>query len=173
VQGYAVQHEVHRDKEDSVPRSIRLYLLSSGVAIAALLAGPIAGAQASDSTIIATLNQWGPRIVNDENAVAKGLTSYTHHRVKPLVKALHREVADLQTLRHQLRGESASSAKGRKAKGDIVKGLGLIAKAYGTLSKDVKASRGNGVPAAQVQAAIKTDKTGRADLQRGIKLLGG
>jgi hypothetical protein len=168
-----VEHEVHRDKEDSVPVSIRRSLLSSGVALCALLAGPIAGAQASDSTIIKTLNHWGPRIVNDENAVAKGLTAYTHHKVKPLVKALNHEVGDLHTLEHQLSGESASTAKGRKAKRDIVKGLGLIANAYGALARDATASHGNGVPAAKVRAAVATDKKGRADLQRGIKLLGG
>lgn len=153
--------------------SIRRYLLSSGVALCALLAGPIAGAQASDSTIVNTLNQWGPRIVNDESAVAKGLTAYKHHKVKPLVKALRHEVQDLHKLRHVLLGESASSAKGRKAKTDIIKGLGLIAEAYGALAKDAKASHGHGVPAAQLHAAVSTDKKGRADLQRGIKLLGG
>jgi hypothetical protein len=168
-----VKHEAHHDKEDSVPGSIRRYLLSSGVALCALLAGPIAGAQASDSTIITTLNQWGPRIVRDEKAIAKGLTAYTHHKAKPLEKALGHEVGDLHMLGHALAGESASSATGRKAKGDIVKGLGLIAKAYGALAKDVKAAHGQGVPVAKVQAAIATDKKGRADLQRGIKLLGG
>jgi hypothetical protein len=169
----ADQHEAHRDEEDSVPGSIRRYLLSSGVALCALLAGPIAGAQGSDSTIISTLNHWGPTIVKDENAVARGLTAYTHHKVKPLVRALNHEVGDLHTLRHLLRGESASSAKGRKAKADIVKGLGLIAAAYGALAKDAKASHGHGVPADKLQAAVNTDKKGRADLQRGIKLLGG
>jgi hypothetical protein len=172
-EGIHVQHEVHRDKEDSVPGSIRRYLLPSAVALCALLAGPIAGAQASDSTMITTLNQWGPKIVSDESGVANGLTAYTHHKVKPLVKALGHEVGDLHRLDRILSGESASSANGRTAKGDIVKGLGLIAKAYGTLAKDVKSSHGNGVPAGQVEAAISTDKRGRADLQRGIKLLGG
>jgi hypothetical protein len=114
-----------------VARSVRRYAFSSGVALIALLAGPIAGAQASDSTIVGTVNHWLPAIVRDENAVKAGLTAYTHHKVKPLVKALNHEVGDLHTLQHTVSGETASSAKGHQAKVKIVKGLGLIAQAYG------------------------------------------
>jgi hypothetical protein len=156
-----------------VARSVRRYAFSSGVALIALLAGPIAGAQASDSTIVGTVNHWLPAIVRDENAVKAGLTAYTHHKVKPLVKALNHEVGDLHTLQHTVSGETASSANGRQAKAKIVKGLGLIAKAYGTLAKDVKASHGNGVPPALLRSAVNTDQKGRRAFQAGIKLLEG
>ena len=54
-----------------------------------------------------------------------------------------------------------------------MKGLGLIAKAYSTLRKDVLAVNGGPVPKTQVTAAVNTDKKGRSKLLAGLHLLGG
>jgi hypothetical protein len=156
-----------------VARSVRRYALSSGVALIALLAGPIAGAQATDATIVGTVSHWGPRIAKDENALKAGLIAYAHHKFKPLEKALNHEVGDLHTLQHIVSGETASSANGRKAKQKIVTGLGLIAKGYGALATDVKASHGNGIPPAQLRSAVNTARKGRRAFLAGVKLLGG
>ena len=56
-----------------MPRGIRRYSLLLGVALCAVLSGPIAIAQASNNTLVATLNSYGPKIVKDENAVKVGL----------------------------------------------------------------------------------------------------
>ena len=154
-----------------MPRSVRRFSLLSGVALCAILGGPIAVAQASDNTLRATINSFAPKIVKDENAVKKGLAGYPHGKVKPLVRALNHEVGDLHSLKRKLSHEHASSAAGRKAKTDIVKGLGLIASAYGALRKDVQAANGGPVPAAQVNAAVNTDKKGRKKYLAGLKLL--
>ena len=69
--------------------------------------------------------------------------------------------------------ESASSAAGSKGKKDIVKGLTLIANAYGALRHDVQVANGGPVPASKVNAAVSTDKKGRKKLLAGLKLLGG
>jgi hypothetical protein len=156
-----------------VPRSLRRFSLLSGLALCAVLVGPIAVAQASDNTLRSTINSFAQKIVKDENAVKKGLAGYPHGKVKPLVHALNHEVGDLHALKRKLSHESGSSANGRKAKADIVKGLGLIATAYGALRKDVQAANGGPVPAAQVNAAVKTDKKGRKKYLAGLKLLGG
>lgn len=156
-----------------MPRSVRRLSLASGVALCAILGGPIAGAQASDNTIKTTLNSYAPKIVKDENAVRNGLTQYPKGKSKPLIRALAHEVGDLHTLKSKLSHESASSATGAKAKTDIVKGLGLIAKAYSALRKDVLAVHGGPVPASEVNAAVKTDKKGRTKLLAGLHLLGG
>ena len=155
-----------------MPRSVRRFSLLSGVALCALLAGPIAGAQASDNTIRCTLNTYDPKIVKDETAVRNGLNHYPHGS-KPLTKALAHEVGDLHALKSKLAHESASSSAGAKGKTDIVKGLGLIAKAYSTLRTDVLAVHGGPVPKAQVTAAVNTDKKGRTKLLAGLHLLGG
>ena len=154
-----------------MPRAVRRFALLSGLALSALLGGSVAVAQASDNTLRSTLNSYSAKIVKDENAVKAGLSGYPSGKVRPLVRALNHEVLDLHTLKSKLTHESASSARGAKAKGDIVKGLGLIAKAYGTLRKDVQAAKGGPVPTAQVNAAVKTDKKGRGKLLAGLKLL--
>jgi hypothetical protein len=154
-----------------VPRSVRRFSLLSGVALCAILGGPIAIAQASDNTLRSTLNSFAPKIVKDESAVSNGLKGYPNGKVRPLTRALKHEVGDLHALKSKLSHEKASSAAGRKAKSDIVKGLGLIASAYGTLRKDVLAANGGPVPTAQVNAAVSTDKKGRKKYLAGLKLL--
>jgi hypothetical protein len=141
--------------------------------VCAVLAGPVAAAQASDNTIKTTLNQYAPKIEHDEAAVKAGLEGYPKGKVKPLVRALNHEVGDLHALKKKLAHESASSATGRKAKKDIVKGLGLIASAYTALRVDVEAAHGGAVPLSQVDAAVHTDKKGRTKLLAGLHLLGG
>ena len=141
------------------------------MALCAVLAGPIAAAQASDNTLRGTLNSFAPKIVRDENAVRNGIIGYPKGRVKPLVRALHHEVVDLHALSSKLTHERASSARGRKAKANIVRGLGLIAKAYGALRRDVQAAHGGPVARSKVNAAVRTDKKGRRKLLAGLQLL--
>ncbi len=152
-------------------RTVRRNSIWLGLVMCACLAGPVAVAQANDNTLRATINQWGPKIVKDETAVENGLAGYPHGKVKPLVRALNHEVSDLHRLKHKLHSESASSGRGRKGKNDITKGLGLIATAYGALSTDVQQAHGGPVSAAKVNAAISTDKKGRAKLKKGLALL--
>lgn len=154
-----------------MPRAIRRCSVLSGVALCAVLVGPVAVAQASDNTLRSTLNTYAPRIQKDENAVKNGLVGYPQGKVRPLVRALNHEVGDLHALRNKLSHESGSSAKGRKAKTDIVKGLSLIANAYGALRKAVQAAHGGPVPTAKVNAAVATDKKGRKKLLAGLHLL--
>ena len=154
-----------------MPRAIRRFCVLSGVALCAVLFGPVAFAQASDNTLRRTLNSYAPKIVRDENAVKNGLIGYPKGRVRPLVRALNHEVFDLRSLKSKLSHEHASSARGRKAKGLIVKGLGLIANAYGALRHDVQLAHGGPVPRSKVAAAVNTDKKGRSKLLAGLKLL--
>ncbi|MBV9802280.1 MAG: hypothetical protein JO130_03785 [Solirubrobacterales bacterium] len=154
-----------------MPRAIRRLSVLSGVALCAVLVGPVALAQASDNTLRATLNAYAPKIVKDEAAVKNGLVGYPQGKVKPLVRALNHEVSDLHALQHKLGSESASSAKGRKARRDIIKGLSLIAAAYTALRKDVQAAHGGAVSKSKVNAAVRTDKKGRAKLLAGLNLL--
>jgi hypothetical protein len=154
-----------------VPRSVRRFSLLSGLALCAVLGGPIAVASASDNTLRATINGFAPKIVKDENAVKKGLKEYPKGKSKPLIRALKHEVSDLHALNKALKAESASSAKGSKGKKDVVKGLGLIASAYSALERDVQAAHGGAVPASEVNAAVATDKKGRTKLLAGLRLL--
>jgi hypothetical protein len=155
-----------------VPRAIRRCSVLTGVALCAVLGGGVGIAQASDNTLRATLNTYAPKISKDENAVKNGLIGYPKGKPKPLVRALNHEVGDLHKLRSKLKHEKASSARGKKAKTDIVKGLGLIANAYGALRTAVQAAHGGPVAKSKVNAAIATDKKGRKKLLAGLHLLG-
>ena len=155
-----------------MPRGVRRFSMLLGVALCAVLGGAIAVAQASDTTLQQTLNSFGPKIVNDEGAVKKGLEGYPEGQIRPLTRALQHEVGDLHALTSRLSGESASSAAGAEAKTEIIKGLGLIASAYTALRQDVLAVHGGPVPAAKVTAAVSRDKQGRKKFQSGLKLLG-
>ena len=154
-----------------MPHAIRRCSVLSGVALCALLIGGVGVAQASDNTLRQTLNAYAPKIVNDENAVKNGLLGYPKGKVRPLVRALTHEVTDLRALRKKLNHESASSAKGKKAKSDIIAGLSLIAAAYGALRKDVQVAQGGPVPVSKVNSAVKTDQKGRGKLLTGLHLL--
>ena len=154
-----------------MPHAIRRCSVLSGVALCALLIGGVGIAQASDNTLRSTLNAFAPKIVKDENAVKNGLIGYPKGKVRPLVRALNHEVTDLHALRKKLNHESASSAKGKKAKSDIIAGLSLIAAAYGALRKDVQVAQGGPVPVSKVNSAVKTDQKGRGKLLTGLHLL--
>jgi hypothetical protein len=155
-----------------VPHAIRRCSVLTGVALCAVLVGGVGVAQANDNTLRTTLNAYSQKIVNDENAVAAGVKGYPKGKVKPLLRALNHEVADLHALQRKLMHEHASSARGKKAKREIVKGLSLIASAYSALRADIQAAHGGPVPASKVNAAVATDRKGRKQLKAGLHLLG-
>ncbi len=154
-----------------MPRAIRRCSVLTGLALCAVLAGGVGAAQANDNTLRGTLNHYTPKIVKDEKAVHNGLLGYPKGKIKPLIRALNREVADLHKLVSRLNHERASSAKGRTAKKDLVQGLTLIAKYYATLRTDVKAANGRPVSKAKVNAALAIDHKGRKKFLKGFNLL--
>ncbi len=148
--------------------------LLAAAALCAALAGPIANAQASNAGIRTTFKNYNPKLNRDEARVLDGLATYEQrHDAAPIIRALRHEVADIRKVKGRLEHESASSAKGAKAKSEITRGLGLIATAYGALATDVqRASAGHPVPHSMLVALQKTDRKGRAQLVAGLKLLG-
>jgi hypothetical protein len=155
-----------------VPRAIRRCSVLMGVALCAVLGGGVGVAQASDATLKTTLNSYSSKIINDENAVKNGLdVQYPKGHWKPLTRALKHEVGDLRALKRKLAGESASSARGRKAKRLIVSGLNGIANAYAALRQDVLAAHGGPVSSSKVNVAIAIDKKARKKFLAGLKLL--
>jgi len=155
-----------------VPRAIRRFSVLSGVALCAVLVGPVAIAQASDNTLRVILNSYATKTTNDEAAVKNGIdVQYPRGHWRALTRALKHEVGDLHSLTGKLGRERASTRRGTKAKKEIVRGLNLIASAYSALRRDVLAVSGGAVPASQVNAAIATDQNGRKKLKAGLKLL--
>ena len=154
-----------------MPRAIRRFSVLSGLALCAVLVGPVAVAQASDNTLRLTLNSYGTKIANDSRAVKNGFKAYPQGHWRVLTRALKGEVSDLRALKTKLAQERASTARGAKAKREMVRGLSLIVNAFTTLRRDIFAVHGGTVPAAQFNTAKATDAKGRKKFKAGFDLL--
>jgi hypothetical protein len=129
-------------------------------------------AHANDNALRGTFTNDAPKIVKDEQALKKALAKYAHGHARPLVRALHHEVVDLDTLRSQLKREAASSVPGARAKSLVITGLRLMASAYAQLRIDIQAAHGGPVSQAQVNVAVSMRTRGRTKLLAGAKLFG-
>jgi hypothetical protein len=152
--------------------------LTRRAAVASLIAGgiatgPVAVAQASDSSLRATVKRDVPRITASQARILTGLSKFEKtHSATALIKAIRAQDRNLTSLRHRLTAESASSTAGRRGKTDIIRGLTLIVGSNKTLAKDIaKAASHQTVPKAQVAAASAADKRGNRELVAGAKLL--
>jgi hypothetical protein len=157
-----------------VPRLLRRFLALSVLVSCAVLAGPMVGAQASDTTIRETIIAWNSRINRDEAAVLRGLATFetNHQNTGPVIKAMAHEENDLHKLTAKLDRESASTVRGRRGKADVTAGLRLIAKSYGDLVHIYQAmGSANPVLPAKILATMTLVKKGRAKFDAGIKLL--
>ena len=97
-------------------RSVHRRWLLSAIVVGAMLAGPVAGAQASDSTVRATIDAYNTRVAKDEARIVDTAATYDKTRnATPLVNALHREVRDLRALKAQLGRESGSTLADARA----------------------------------------------------------
>jgi hypothetical protein len=150
---------------------VRRFSVLSCLTVFGVIGGIVTVARANDSDLRCTFTKDVPNVIKDEQTLKHALPKYARGRAKPLERALNREIADLDRLRSQLKRESASSARGAKAKSLIINGLGLIASAYTRFHKDVRAGHDGPVPAAEVKVALKVRTQGRAELLAGAKLL--
>jgi hypothetical protein len=140
-----------------------------------VLAGPIAVAQASNASIIATFRAANGRFNSDEATLRKRLNAFAKHRTgaKPVIRALRHEVRDIRPVDRRIKGERASSAKGRRGKAAVTKGLTMIANAYSQLATDLqRAQAGHPVTRAQLNAISARARNGHNKLVAGLRLLG-
>lgn len=153
-------------------RRSRLIVVAIGSCCA--FAGPVSTAQASNASIVNTFRAGNVRLERDEAKSRKALNTYVHHhRARPAIVALRHEVRDIRALDRTIKRESASSAKGRRGKADITRGLTLIANAYSQLANEIKAAHsGHPVSSSTINKTVAAYERGRAKLIKGLKLLG-
>jgi hypothetical protein len=140
-----------------------------------VLAGPIAVAQASNASIIATFRAANGRFNRDEATLRKALNRFSSHKTgsKPVIKALRHEVRDIRPVNRRIKGERASTARGRRGKAAVTKGLTMIANAYAQLATDLQRARqGHPVSRAQLNAISAKARNGHNKLVAGLRLLG-
>lgn len=150
----------------------RAGVVSLIVACAAVI-GPVAAAQASNATILATVKNDLPKITRSQAKILDGLATYQKtHSASAVVKAIHSQNRDLTALRTKVFGQSPSSAGGAKGRADIITGLKLIVASNNLLAQELqKAAAGEPISKSQLQAAVAADKKGNIDLNAGAKLL--
>lgn len=149
---------------------IRRCSVLTGVALCAVFIGGVGVAQASDNTLRATLNVYGPKIKQDEAAIKAGVKLYEQGKTKPVIKAITHEINDLHALNGKLRHESASTSRDKKAKAELVTGFGLVAAAYTELRSAIKAAHGGLVNATAAKAAATEAHKGQSLIKAGLKL---
>lgn len=149
--------------------------LLAAIAAGTVLVGPVTIARASDAGIRASIDAYNHRVAADEARIVAAAAAYNRTgRPAPLVKALTGEVRDLRTLQGRLVHQPASTARGRRGRDDVVRGLGLIASGYSALAGDVRAAGARRpVTAAQVSAARAADRRGHNLVVAGLRLLSG
>jgi hypothetical protein len=155
-------------------RSVRSWVVVAAIACG-VLAGPIAIAQASNSSIIATFRAANARFNRDEATLKKRLTALANHKTgaKPVIAALRHEVRDIRPVKRRIKGERASTAKGRRGKAAVTQGLTMIANAYSQLANALQRARaGHTVTRAQLNAISARARNGHNRLVSGLRLLG-
>jgi hypothetical protein len=155
-----------------VSRPLRCCSALSAVALSAILAGPIASAQASDASIVATINTYAPRLLQDESVALNAEANYSPTKPTPLLKALTKTVKDFDKLAGKLKHETATTARDAKGKNDVLAGSELIATSYRDLVREIKdANASTPVPLTQVAHAVSLAEKGSKKLDRGLALL--
>lgn len=154
-------------------RQPRAWVIAGLLLAIGVLAGPVAGASASDASIKAAFKKYNPKIDIAEGHVLAAVGTYeTSHIAAPVETAISESVAVLAGLRADVARQSAGKPRVKKAKQLIVKGLSELISAYGKL-KTAFAEKAAEPEAAKIEAAAAVVQTtaGRKQLLAGAKLL--
>lgn len=149
-------------------RAAALALIAGGIA-----AGPVACAQASNTTLRRTVRRDLPRITSSQARILEGTAKFQRtHSARALLTAIRAQDRNLRTLRRHVTAERASNPTGVRARADIIRGLTLIIGSNSTLSTDlVRAVNHRAVSKRQLAAAVLAARRGNRDLALGAKLL--
>lgn len=146
----------------------------AGIVVALALAGPVSGAAASAAGIRQVFARYAGRILVAEGHVVEAIEKYKSTReAAPVTTAIEESRTVLSELRRKIEAQSAPRPKVRRAKHDIVAGLGGIVAGYASLSTAFSEQASDEQAAkAEATAALATVKKAQKELQAGLKLLG-
>jgi hypothetical protein len=155
----------------AMSRAVRA--LACGAVLSAVLAGPIAGASASDASIKSVIKSYDSKILVAEGHVVSALGEYKKSGdPSGVTSAITASVGVLRSLKSAIAGQSASSPKVKQGKAKFEKGLQKIIVGYQHL-KTAFGEKKASPQAAKQQAAIALSSLKRAkkELNEGAKLL--
>lgn len=139
-----------------------------------VLAGPVAGASASDASIKAVIKSYDSKILVSEGHVVTAIGNYKKSgSPSGVTTAIGKSIVVLRSLKSAIGAQSASSTKVKEGKVKFEKGLKGVIVAYEHL-KTAFGEKQASPQAAKVQAskALKSLKQAKSELREGAKLLG-
>ena len=147
-------------------------LAAALLAAVAMIAGPIAAASASDTTIKLALMHAAPGLNRSGLRLRAALARYDRtHRASPVIRAIRAQDRDLFALQTKVRRSSASTRNGTRARHDILLGLGYILRSNYGVNRHLRRQGSAGLSPAQLRTAQRLARRGDALYRRGIKLL--
>jgi hypothetical protein len=140
---------------------------------AAIVAGPVTGAQASDASIKAAIKKAAPQILISEGHVVSAIGQYKLDRNSaPVQSALQKAIAVLRTLRSKIAAQPAVNPQVKLGKAKLEKGLHSVIVAYESLKSAFGLKLASPEAAkAEATKALETIKKGGKQLAEGVKLL--
>jgi hypothetical protein len=154
-------------------RQPRAWVIAGLLIASGALAGPVAGASASDASIKAAFKKYNPKVDIAEGRVLSAAGVYeTDHVAAPVETAITESATVLAGLRADVARQSAGRPRVKKAKRLIVKGLGVLISAYGKL-KLAYSEKATEPEAAKIEATASVAQVtaGRKQLLAGANLL--
>jgi hypothetical protein len=145
----------------------------AATAVLGVLAGPVAGASASDASIKSVIKSYDSKILVAEGHVVSALGEYkTTGDPTKVDAAIAKSVTVLRALKSAIGTQSASSTKVKEGKIKFEKGLKGVIVAYEHL-KTAFGEKSVSPAAAKEQAskALKSLKEAGSELKEGAKLL--
>jgi hypothetical protein len=142
------------------------------MAAASMVGGPIAAANASDTTIKLALLRATPGLHRSDLRLRAAFARYARtHRAGPVLRAIRAQDRDLSALQTKVRRSSASTTDGARARRDIVSGLGYILRSNYGINRRLRLQGATGLSPSQLRTAERLARRGNALYRRGIKLL--
>jgi hypothetical protein len=146
--------------------------LIAGLAAAAMIAGPVTAASASNLTIKIALVHAAPALHRSDLRLRAAFIRYARsHRSGPVVRAIRAQDRDLSALRTRVRRTTASSSAGERARIDIIRGLGLVLRSNASVARHLHRQGAAGLSPSQLRTAERLARRGNAVYRRGIALL--
>jgi hypothetical protein len=155
-----------------VSRRLVVRGLTAALAAAAMVAGPVAAASASDLTIKIALVHAAPGLHRSDLRLRAAFVRYARtHRTGPVVRAIRAQDRDLSALRTRVRRSSASSSDGSRGRRDIIRGLDLVLRSNVDVNAHLSRQGATGLSPAQLRTAERLARRGERLYRRGITLL--
>ena len=147
-------------------------LVVAVLAACAMIGGPIAAANATDTTIKLALLHAAPGLHRSDLRLRAAFARYANtHRAGPVIRAIRAQDRELSALQTKVRRSTASPGNGARGRHDIIIGLGDILRSNYDVNSHLRRQGAAGLSPSQLRTADRLASRGNTLYKRGIKLL--